>query len=75
VQVDEPTEGGPVVDLLADLVAVDVVEAEFDQTLAGLDATGVDGSVLVFNKSRPVVPGLLISRPEYTKPARAALRW
>ena len=42
---------------------------------AGLDATGVDGSVLVFNKSRPVVPGLLISRPEYTKPARAALRW
>jgi len=42
---------------------------------AGLDATGVDGSVLVFNKSRPVVPGLLISRPEYTAPARAALRW
>jgi 3'(2'), 5'-bisphosphate nucleotidase len=42
---------------------------------AGLDVTGVDGSDLVFNKARPVVPGLLISRPEYTERARAALRW
>ena len=42
---------------------------------AGLDVTGVDGSELVYNKARPVVPGLLISRPEYTERARAALRW
>jgi len=33
----------------------------------GLDAMGVDGSDLVFNKSHPVVPGLLISRPELTE--------
>jgi 3'(2'), 5'-bisphosphate nucleotidase len=42
---------------------------------AGLDVTGVDGSELVYNKARPVVPGLLVSRPEYTERARAALRW
>ena len=42
---------------------------------AGFDVTGVDGSELVYNKARPVVPGLLISRPEYTERARAALRW
>ena len=42
---------------------------------AGLDVSGVDGSDLVFNKPRPVVSGLLISRPEYTMAARRALRW
>ena len=41
---------------------------------AGLDVSGVDGSDLVFNKPRPVVPGLLVSRPEYTAATRRALR-
>jgi len=41
---------------------------------AGLDVSGVDGSDLVFNKPRPVVPGLLVSRPEYTVATRRALR-
>ena len=40
----------------------------------GLDVSGVDGSDLVFNKHRPVVPGLLVSRPEYTAATRRALR-
>ena len=44
-------------------------------TAAGLDASGLDGTTLTFNKPRPVVPGLLICRPEYTGRARSALRW
>ncbi|MDH3706009.1 MAG: 3'(2'),5'-bisphosphate nucleotidase CysQ [Acidimicrobiia bacterium] len=31
---------------------------------AGLFVSGIDGSELVFNQSRPVVPGLVVSRPE-----------
>ncbi|HIE67141.1 MAG: 3'(2'),5'-bisphosphate nucleotidase CysQ [Acidimicrobiales bacterium] len=42
---------------------------------AGLDVHGVDGSRLQFNKARPVVPGLVISRPEYTVSVLGALRW
>jgi len=42
---------------------------------AGLDASGLDGTALTFNKPRPVVPGLLICRPEYTGRVRSALRW
>ncbi len=42
---------------------------------AGLDVSGVDGRPLEFNKARPVVAGLLISRSEYTEAARRALRW
>ena len=42
---------------------------------AGLDVSGIDGSRLVFNKPRPVVPGLVVSRPEYTDRVLGALRW
>ena len=42
---------------------------------AGLDVSGVDGSVLTYNKERPVVPGLLISKPEYTAAALDALHY
>ncbi len=42
---------------------------------AGLDVSGIDGSRLAFNKPRPVVPGLVISRPEYTDRVLGALRW
>ena len=41
---------------------------------AGRDVSGVGGADLVFNTPRPVVPGLLISRPVYTLAARRALR-
>ena len=42
---------------------------------AGLDVSGVDGSFLTYNKERPVVPGLLISKPEYTAAALDALHY
>ena len=42
---------------------------------AGLDVSGIDGSQLEFNKPRPVVPGLVVSRPEYTDRVLGALRW
>ena len=42
---------------------------------AGLDVFGIDGSILEFNKPRPVVPGLVVSRPEYTERVLGALRW
>ena len=42
---------------------------------AGLDVRGVDGSVLTYNKERPVVPGLLISKPEFTSAALDALHY
>ncbi|MDE0927517.1 MAG: 3'(2'),5'-bisphosphate nucleotidase CysQ [Acidimicrobiales bacterium] len=42
---------------------------------AGLSVSGVDGLPLRFNKARPVVAGLLISRPEFTEKARQALTW
>ncbi len=42
---------------------------------AGLDVSGVDGSFLTYNKERPVVPGLLISKPEYTSAALDALHY
>lgn len=40
---------------------------------SGLHVSGADGSELVFNKSRPVVPGLLICHPEFAEPSLAAL--
>ena len=42
---------------------------------AGLDVSGVDGSFLTYNKERPVVPGLLISKPEYTSASLDALHY
>ena len=42
---------------------------------SGLDVSGIDGSLLAFNKPRPVVPGLVISRPEYTTRVLDALGW
>ena len=42
---------------------------------AGLDVSGVDGYHLTYNKERPVVPGLLISKPEYTAVALETLRY
>ena len=42
---------------------------------AGMDVSGVDGSHLTYNKERPVVPGLLISKPEYTSAALETLRY
>ena len=42
---------------------------------AGFDVSGVDGERLHFNKPRPVVAGLLISRPEYTEVVKETLRW
>ena len=42
---------------------------------AGLDVSGLDGSRLAFNKPRPVVPGLVVSRPEYTDRVLGALSW
>ena len=44
-------------------------------TASGLDVSGIDGSQLVFNKPRPVVPGLVVSRPEYTERVLGALHW
>ena len=40
---------------------------------AGLDVLSLDGEDLVYNKRRPVVAGLLISRPEFTEASLAAL--
>jgi 3'(2'), 5'-bisphosphate nucleotidase len=40
---------------------------------SGLHVSGADGSELVFNQSRPVVPGLLICQPEFAEPVVAAL--
>ena len=42
---------------------------------AGFDVSGVDGKRLQFNKPRPVVAGLLISRPEYTEVVKETLQW
>ncbi|MBT3248312.1 MAG: 3'(2'),5'-bisphosphate nucleotidase CysQ [Actinobacteria bacterium] len=42
---------------------------------AGLSVSGVDGQPLHFNKRRPVVAGLLISRPEFAEVSRQALAW
>ena len=40
---------------------------------SGLHVSAADGSDLVFNKSRPIVPGLLICHPEYAEPTLAAV--
>lgn len=42
---------------------------------AGLDVCGMDGSDLSYNKARPVVPGLLVTRPEFTEAVRSCLTW
>jgi 3'(2'), 5'-bisphosphate nucleotidase len=39
---------------------------------AGLHVSAPDGSELVFNKSRPVVQGLLVCQPEFAEPTIAA---
>ena len=41
---------------------------------AGLDAVTTRGERIVFNQRRPVVDGVLISRPELTESVLAALR-
>ncbi len=41
---------------------------------AGLHATRIDGSTLVYNQSDPWLPDLLICRPELAEPAMAAIR-
>ncbi len=40
---------------------------------AGLDATQLDGKPLVYNRSEPYMPDLLVSRPEWTSRLREAL--
>ncbi len=40
---------------------------------AGLHVSGADGSHLVYNQARPIVPGLVISRPAYARDVLAAL--
>ncbi|MAG04724.1 MAG: 3'(2'),5'-bisphosphate nucleotidase CysQ [Acidimicrobiaceae bacterium] len=42
---------------------------------AGLDVCGMDGSDLAYNKARPVVQGLLVTRPDYTSGVRSSLSW
>jgi len=39
----------------------------------GLVVTDIDGDPITYNKSRPVVRGLVISRPEYAEATRATL--
>lgn len=41
---------------------------------AGLHVSDADGHPLVFNKSRAVAPGFVVSRPEYSDQVLAALR-
>lgn len=40
---------------------------------AGLVVTDIHGDEIVYNKARPVVEGLVISRPEYAEPTRKTL--
>ena len=40
---------------------------------AGLDVSSLDGNRIVYNKARPVVSGLVISRPELTETALDAI--
>ncbi len=42
-------------------------------TAAGLHASRIDGSALVYNSERPYLPDLLICRPELAEPLLAAL--
>jgi len=39
----------------------------------GLIVTDIDGDEILYNKSRPIVRGLVIARPEYARAARSAL--
>lgn len=39
----------------------------------GLKVTDIDGDEIVYNKSRPIVRGLVISRPEFAEATRSAL--
>jgi 3'(2'), 5'-bisphosphate nucleotidase len=41
---------------------------------AGLHASRIDGSPLVYNRAEPYLPDLLICRPELADPALAALK-
>jgi 3'(2'), 5'-bisphosphate nucleotidase len=43
-------------------------------TAAGLFASRIDGSPLVYNSERPYLPDLLICRPDLADPLLAALR-
>lgn len=40
---------------------------------AGMIVTDLDGDEIVYNKRRPIVRGLVVSRPEYAEQARSAI--
>jgi len=41
---------------------------------AGLHTSRIDGSPLVYNRPDPLLPDLLVCRPEYAEAVLAALR-
>ena len=41
---------------------------------AGLHASRIDGSPLIYNRADPLLPDLLICRPQYAEAVLAALR-
>lgn len=57
---DVYVHGGPMYEW--DVCAPHVVAAA-----AGLHVSGIDGSELVYNQNRPVVPGFVVARPEFAE--------
>src|SRR5438093_1229615 len=43
-------------------------------TAAGLHASRIDGSALVYNRPDPLLPDLLVCRPEYAEEVLACIR-
>lgn len=66
-EVDVYVHGGPLYEW--DVCAPAVVAAA-----AGLHVSGADGSHLVYNQRRPVVPGFVVCRPEFADATLDALR-